>query len=254
MNQSLETMEEALLLTGRTQQHLARWSDAAGECLLHRAVIAPLRALRAHAAQAGIQLCVASGFRSFERQLDIWNAKARGERPVLDDCGRPCAWAQLNERERAHAILRWSALPGASRHHWGTDFDVWDLAAVARDYPLRLEPEEYGPHGPFHRLATWLDAHLGADLDAPLGAEGGFARPYDGTTGVAAEPWHLSYLPLAAGFEQRLTPIVLRDALADADLEFKAAVLSEIDRIHARFVVTSPVASAAVAAALHQTE
>jgi LAS superfamily LD-carboxypeptidase LdcB len=248
VNQPLDAMEETLLLTGRTQRHLARWCDEAGECLLHRAIIAPLSTLREGAAAAGIRLCVASGFRSFERQLGIWNAKARGERPVLDDCGRPCAWERLNERERVHAILRWSALPGASRHHWGTDFDVWDLAAVARDYPLRLEPEEYGPDGPFHRLAAWLDAELGA--------VSGFARPYDGTTGVAAEPWHLSYLPLAAGFERRLTPALLRATLTAADLELKEAVLAEIGEIHARFVVTSPVAPVAPVAptALHRGE
>ena len=28
-------------------------------------------------------------------------------------------------------ILLWSALPGGSRHHWGTDVDVFDAAAVA---------------------------------------------------------------------------------------------------------------------------
>ena len=196
----------------------------------------PLRCMRpstsgsgcGQAAAAGITLCVASGFRSFERQLAIWNAKARGERPVLDDCGRPCAWEALDERQRVHAILRWSALPGASRHHWGTDLDVWDRAAVDADYRLHLEPEEYAPGGPFHRLSVWLDAHLGGNS--------GFGRPYGGGLGVAAEPWHLSYLPLAAGFQRQLTPELLRSTLAGTALEFKQVVLAELDDIYRRFI------------------
>lgn len=217
------------LLTGRTREHLASWRDEAGECQLHRAVVEPLRALRAAAADAGICLCVASGFRSFERQLRIWNAKARGERPVLDAVGRPCAWERLDDRQRVYAILRWSALPGASRHHWGTDFDVWDPLAAGPGYRLRLEPDEYRPDGPFGRLAAWLDRHLDADT--------GFARPYSGEGGgVAEEPWHLSYLPLARHYEQELGVELLRGLLEAVELELKAVVLAELEEIHARFV------------------
>lgn len=219
----------AALLTGHSRGHLEPWRDEAGECLLHRAVIEPLRALRARAAREGICLCVASGFRSFDRQLGIWNAKARGERPVLDDCGIPLDWAALSDRERIHAILRWSALPGASRHHWGTDLDVWDPVAAGADYRLRLEIDEYGSGGPFRHLAAWL-----AELSS---AETGFMRPYSGWgCGVAAEPWHLSFLPLAAGYQRRLTPELLRTVLAGTDLELKTVVLAELEEIHARYV------------------
>ena len=38
--------------------------------------------------------------------------------------------AQLSPAERIEAILRWSALPGASRHHWGTDLDLIDAHAI----------------------------------------------------------------------------------------------------------------------------
>jgi LAS superfamily LD-carboxypeptidase LdcB len=227
----------AELLTGRSREHLEPWRDEAGECLLHRAVIEPLRALRARAARDGICLCVASGFRSFDRQLEIWNAKARGERLVLDDRGTSLAWEALADRDRVHAILRWSALPGASRHHWGTDLDVWDPVAAGAGYRLRLEPDEYGPGGPFRHLAAWLQ-----DLSS---TGTGFMRPYSGRgCGVAAEPWHLSFLPLAAGYQRRLTPELLRAALAGADLELKAAVLAELEEIHARYVGVPPLHTA----------
>ena len=66
----------------------------------------------------GINIGIASSYRSFERQTQIWNRKYRGENVVLDSNGLPIsAWDQLSEQERIFAILRWSALPGASRHH-----------------------------------------------------------------------------------------------------------------------------------------
>ena len=37
-------------------------------------------------------------------------------------------------------ILEWSALPGASRHHWGSEFDVFDLAALPEGYRVQLLP------------------------------------------------------------------------------------------------------------------
>lgn len=228
---------DAELLTGRSRGHLEPWRDEAGECLLHREVIEPLRALRARAARHGICLCVASGFRSFDRQLAIWNAKARGERPVVDDRGIPLDWEALSDRQRVHAILRWSALPGASRHHWGTDLDVWDPLAAGAGYRLRLEPREYAPGGPFGRLAAWLE-------EQPSVATG-FMRPYSGSdSGVAAEPWHLSFLPLAAGYQRRLTPELLRAALAGAELELKTAVLAELEEIHVRYVRVPPLHTA----------
>lgn len=51
---------------------------------------------------------------------------ARGERALLDDHGNPLLVNDLSPTEIMFAILRWSALPGCSRHHWGTDIDVYD--------------------------------------------------------------------------------------------------------------------------------
>jgi len=45
------------------------------------------------------------------------------------------------------AILHWSALPGASRHHWGTEIDVIDRAALADGRKAQLIPAEYGADG-----------------------------------------------------------------------------------------------------------
>jgi len=225
---------DLLLLTGITDHHVV----AVGGRLLHRELLVPLAQLQEAAARQGITLTVASGFRSFERQLAIWNAKARGERPVLDDQGRPLDLARLTQREIVFAILRWSALPGTSRHHWGTDIDVWDTAAVADDYRLQLVPQEYGPGGPFARLGSWLDREMDA-------AGLGFYRPYAvDRGGVAPEPWHLSYRPLADYYAGLLTPALLAPLLQEAnnvcgqELALADTVIRHLDEIFARFVVS----------------
>ncbi len=203
------------------------WRD---QCRVHRDVAAPLVQLCEQAQQAGFALRVASGFRSFERQLAIWNGKADGRRPVLDQAGQPLDVAALTEREKMWAILRWSALPGTSRHHWGTDIDVWDGSAVDDSYQIRLTAEECVAGGPFYALHCWLNQVIAA-------APGGFFRPYQTDRGgVAPEPWHLSYRPVAAQYEQWLQPAVVRDLLAASDMALKAVVLDNLDDIFARYV------------------
>lgn len=114
-----------------------------------------------------------SGFRSFEQQLLIWNRKATGQRAVLDSQARPLDIARLSDRELVFAILRWSALPGASRHHWGTDIDVYDEAARPEGYEVDLVPDEVNPGGMFGPLHAWLDDRI------LTGTSFGFYRPYD---------------------------------------------------------------------------
>ena len=104
------------------------------QCKLQPEVIVELLRLRSGAETAGFDLRVASSYRSFERQLLIWNNKASGLRPVLDDRGLSLDITRLSERDLAYAILRWSALPGASRHHWGTDLDVYDASRMPPDW------------------------------------------------------------------------------------------------------------------------
>ena len=75
---------------------------------------------------------------------------------MLDDLSHPLDVSSLTDKQRIFAILRWSALPGCSRHHWGTDMDIWDAAAVPADYQLKLIASEYDPGAPFYDLSCWL--------------------------------------------------------------------------------------------------
>jgi LAS superfamily LD-carboxypeptidase LdcB len=218
------TLEE---LTGRARTHLAELTDP--PVLLHREVVIPFQAMRAAAAADGIDLVAFSGFRDFDRQLAIWNGKYRGERPMQDRDGAKLDALMLPPARRVEAICWWSALPGASRHHWGTDFDVMDRAALPAGTKFQVVPAEYGPGGPFARLTTWLDAHMHAF---------GFFRPYDTDRGgVRPEPWHLSHAAVAARAARALDPAALRDVLAAAGIDGREEILEGLDRHFASYVV-----------------
>lgn len=187
------------------------------------------------AAQAGFRLEVASAYRSYERQLRIWNAKLAGERPVVDDDDRELDLTSLSDTECLHCVLRFSAMPGGSRHHWGTDLDVFDAAAVDEDYRVSLSAAEVADDGPFGPLHVWLDEQISA------GRSFGFYRPYDQDRGgVAPERWHLSYAPLAMRYERLADPELLRQAWRDsgAGALMAGEVLdSQLESLFERFVL-----------------
>jgi LAS superfamily LD-carboxypeptidase LdcB len=214
-------------LTGRVATHVRDVPEL--QSRLHVDAVAAVRELREAAARAGIELTIVSSFRDFARQTAIWNGKFRGERPLLDRTGAALDAANLDEKAKVDAILLWSALPGASRHHWGTDFDVIDRAAVPSDYRPQLTTEEFAPEGPFARLNDWLGLNLG---------QLGFFRPYrTDRGGVHPEPWHLSYAPVAGPALTALTLDVLYEAIDKSELLGREHVLTRLPEIHAKYVM-----------------
>jgi LAS superfamily LD-carboxypeptidase LdcB len=217
-------------LTGLDASHLVVLAD--GHRLQPGAAQALLR-LQEDARRAGFDLAVASSHRSFARQLAIFNGKALGQRPVHDDHGTPVDMAGLSDRQKLGAILRFSALPGTSRHHWGTDLDVYDKAAVAAAYPVQLTPAEVAEGGPFHRLHHWLDQQMAA------GNSHGFYRPYaQDHGGIAPERWHLSYAPVSASCDWRISAPDLIEIWGDR-LALGAAVRDMLEEILQRYVRVS---------------
>lgn len=215
-------------LTGQDDQFIDRATVSAG---IHRQALAAFLALQ-HAAAESFELTIASGYRDFNRQLAIWNGKATGERPVLDKQGRVIDISTLDPWSLVQAILRWSALPGASRHHWGTDIDVYDKRAVKADYQLQLSLEEVSGSGPFVALHEWLDEQI------LRGASFGFFRPYQiDSGGIAPERWHLSYLPLAQQYQRELSLDYLRDTIAAQPIALKQVVLANLEEIYHRYIV-----------------
>lgn len=215
-------------LTGRVRTHIAEVPDP--DCALHKQVVAPFMSLRRAALADGFDPVALSSFRDFERQLAIWNGKFSGARPMLGASGQPIDAAALSPPDRVAAILQWSALPGASRHHWGTDIDLIDRNAAAPEYRPRLTAEEFAPSGPYAPLAKWLEVNA---------ARFGFFRPFRGVlSGVQPEPWHFSFAPIADHARRSLTPALLRAALVAAPLLGKEHVLARLDELHARYVAS----------------
>jgi LAS superfamily LD-carboxypeptidase LdcB len=139
------------------------------------AVARPWEVMRAAARDDGVTLVAVSGFRDLARQTAIWEAKYRAFREE-----------GLEPRAAVDRILNYSAPPGWSRHHWGTDLDLVG-EALAED--PRLEAEDWLAGGPCEAAARWLEAHA---------RDYGFVRPYDRPRGgFLAEPWHWSFAPLA---------------------------------------------------------
>ncbi len=101
------------MLTGCSIEHLAPLS---GNHRLQPAAVVAFLAMQQAAQVVGFNLQPASTFLDFARQLAIWNGKFCGERPVFDRGGQPID-VLLSTAERCETILRWSALPSASRHH-----------------------------------------------------------------------------------------------------------------------------------------
>jgi LAS superfamily LD-carboxypeptidase LdcB len=222
------TLLTAALLTGRDDNFI---DHASLERPVHRAIVDPWRHLVRDAQKAGFELAIASGYRDYARQLGIWNAKAGGKRPVLDAHGAPLEVADLDEWSLVQAIMRWSALPGASRHHWGTDIDIYDRAAVPDDYQVQLTPEEVAADGPFGPLHDWLDERIAE------GASHGFFRPYDRDRGgVAPERWHLSHAPTAARYQRQLTLATLLGELDTPALALRDAIVEHWPAIYERYI------------------
>ena len=211
-------------VTGQSDTHLTKIQSHR----LHSAITADFIALQNAAKQAGFDLTIASSFRDFDCQALIWNNKFSGQRPVYNSQQKVVDLTNLSDIDKCIAIMRYSALPGASRHHFGTDLDVYDKASVSDDYQLQLSPHEYEKNGPFSPLSEWLSIHL---------EKFGFYRPYrEDLNGVAPELWHISHIKQSQLLSIQLTESALRKCIENSELLGKSAVLAHLPSLYKRFV------------------
>lgn len=129
----------------------------------------------------GITIVISSATRNFDYQKRIWEEKWNGKRKLEDGT---LAIKIQNPTERAKKILEYSAMPGSSRHHWGTDFDINGLK------------NEYFSKGKGKKLYDWLLKNA---------SNYGFCQPYtafgkDRQSGYKEEKWHWTYFPLSEDF------------------------------------------------------
>jgi D-alanyl-D-alanine carboxypeptidase len=125
----------------------------------------------------GIIFKIVSATRPFDAQKSIWERKWTGKQKV----DGVFLSKEMNSKEKAEKILKYSSMPGTSRHHWGTDIDLnsveneyWETAQGKKEY-------------------NWLMKHAN---------EYGFCQVYstkgkDRPTGYEEEKWHWSYMPIS---------------------------------------------------------
>ncbi len=210
--------------------HGAHLCEADENHRLHSEVLHGYKAMQLSAHNEGIDLQLVSSYRDFNRQLFIWNNKWNGQATLYDKNGLPLVFDTLTDKDKLYAILTWSALPGASRHHWGTDMDVFDRHSVkAWGQPFQLVTDEYEGQGPCARLAEWLTSNM---------ERFGFYRPFHTYVGgVAAEPWHISYKDAALPFEQERNPQALLAHLRGVNIEGLSVIEACFDDIFPRYVL-----------------
>jgi LAS superfamily LD-carboxypeptidase LdcB len=214
-------------IIGQNTEHLVECQDGHK---LQTQVCKSFKEMQKAAESEGIDLQIVSSHRDFARQTLIWQRKWLGELPLYDIEGELLEGSVLPDSEKMHAILTWSALPGTSRHHWGTDLDVYDKCAVEdKGLKLQLVCKEYEAEGPCHKLACWLTDNA---------SRYGFTRPYsEYKGGVAAEPWHLSYHSISNEIYQRLDVSQIKKIIEDTELAGKDTVLANIDMIFNRYIL-----------------
>jgi LAS superfamily LD-carboxypeptidase LdcB len=216
-----------LELTGRAQTHIVTLQQP--RCMVHYAVATSVMAMCDAAREAGITLGIRSAFRDFDTQLAIWNRKWRGERVLYSRENIPLDYASLSADDILDAILSWSAIPGGSRHHWGSDIDVVDEAAIPDGYKVQLVPSEYAPDGIFGKLNRWLDDNANRF---------GFFRPYRSDRGgVMPEPWHISYAPVSMSALESLSLASLRRIIESSAIDGKQQILMRLPEIYTRFLL-----------------
>lgn len=197
--------------------------EAQAGYFVDRAIVDDLNKLTDACRKAGFELRIESAYRPFEKQLSIWNRKARGELQLLDANGEPMQ-RPADEEELMYAILTWSALPGASRHHLGTDIDVVDGGACPPGYEVQLTPAECT--GIFAKFHEFLTARIRE------GAAFGFERVFaPGRGKIRPEGWHIAHLPTSRKRLENFSLATLRRIYENTDIACKRVLLARLDSL-----------------------
>ncbi len=146
----------------------------------------------------GINLTIISAFRDFNHQKRIWENKWNGRQRLSGDIN---ATDISDLSARALEILRFSAMPGTSRHHWGTDIDINSLN------------NSYFETGKGKSEYQWLKENA---------SKFGFFQPYTprserSNKGYEEEKWHWSYLPVAGDYIHHYSGIITTEDLIGFD-------------------------------------
>jgi len=131
------------------------------------------------AKEDGIDLKIVSAYRGYDRQKLIWNTKFKKFTTEF----------KLKPSQAVYEIIRFSTIPGTSRHHWGTEIDIIDNNYPDEEDVLIAKKFEKG--GIFFKVKNWLNLNS---------EKFGFYITYNNDPnrkGFEHEPWHYSYAPIS---------------------------------------------------------
>ncbi|QTY27163.1 M15 family metallopeptidase [Flavobacterium sp. CS20] len=172
--------------------------------IMHKTAYQPFVEMHEAALKEGIDIQIASGFRSFNRQLQIWNKKYKQYQKQ-----------NLSDKDIIKQIITYSTIPGTSRHHWGTDIDIVDANVEKPNGDLLLDQNYHG-NGVYCKLHEWMQTHA---------HKFGFYLVYTNNyhrTGFKYEPWHYSYKPLSKDYLKAYLKLNPNNLFVDIDIQGKA--------------------------------
>ncbi len=176
----------------------AKYNIAGYKIYLRKEALEAFLDMAETASKEEIELNVTSAARNFDYQKDLWNKKWEGV-TLID--GQDLSKSIPDGQERFEKILEYSAVPGTSRHHWGTEIDINGVD------PKYFDTDEG------EKVYKWLIAN------APLF---GFCQTYNekglrGPAGYNEEKWHWSYLPLSRNFTQEYKNLIKNEDIQGFD-------------------------------------
>lgn len=157
----------------------------------------------------GIIIKLVSGFRDFYRQQMIWNNKYRKFTNEFS----------LDGPTAIKEIIRFSTIPGTSRHHWGTEIDIIDKN-FENEKDLLIS-KKYEEGGIFNSLKKWMDKNS---------KRFGFYIVYDDDSnrpGFEYEPWHYTYKPISDLYQREFLKLNLKSIISKTKVEGKEFINDE---------------------------
>ena len=158
----------------------------------------------------GIIIKLVSGFRDFYRQQMIWNNKYKKFTNEFS----------LDGPTAIKEIIRFSTIPGTSRHHWGTEIDIIDKN-FENEKDLLIS-KKYEEGGIFNSLKKWMDKNS---------KRFGFYIVYDDDSnrpGFEYEPWHYTYKPVSDLYQREFLKLNLKSIISKTKVEGKEFINDEL--------------------------
>ena len=125
----------------------------------------------------GMNIRVVSSYRSFNHQNLIWTRKYKRYRAQ-----------KFSSQGAVQRNIRYTAIPGSSRHHWGTEIDVVNGSIKTSRYPLSTK--NFHGYGIYKSFREWMDSNA---------HKYGYYQVYTNDytrRGFKYEPWHYSFAEL----------------------------------------------------------